>query len=193
MGLFDFLKKPAKEPAKEPAKQPVAPEDDDILAEGSDDGDWLDRADEEGRLFSADAEDLAEGGVAEWLESARPALEKRGVKLGKAADSIDDDTGAYTLVLGDRKIVLYTAEELAADQNEDANIWELTPARLFKTLNELLEKAGAKERLYALNGGNDLNAVLLTAEQHAAICKDPSVEMDQRPYLLAEPARKKKK
>src|SRR5688500_17255972 len=133
MGLFDFLKKPAKEPAEEPAKQP-AREEDDASADAAEGGDWLDRADDEGRLFSADAEDLAEGGASEWLESVRPALEKRGVKLGKAADAIDDDTGAYTLVLGDRKIVLYTAEELAADQNEDANIWELTPARLFKTL-----------------------------------------------------------
>ena len=111
--------------------------------------------DGKGRAFLADAESLAEGGVATFLDQIGPFLRNQGVRI----DSLAEDFGEqYAIKINGRSHILYSAQEL-----REKEIWGLTPARTFAIVNGLLDQAGSPERLYTVNGGNDLLAVFLTA------------------------------
>ena len=86
------------------------------------------------RSFHADAEELAEGGIPEFLEELREPLARLGAELP------DDVAVAET----------------------DLDTWAQAPIDAFCAVNAALERAGSDERLYALYGGNDLFALLLT-------------------------------
>lgn len=114
------------------------------------------------RDFDADAENLAEGGVQEFLTKIAPFLTTQGVQI----DSIDEhftDTG-YRITIKGREYELYSEAERAS-----ANIWELTTTRAFGIVNTLLREAGSRERVFILYGGNDLHAVFLTDEMYEVL------------------------
>jgi hypothetical protein len=105
---------------------------------------------ETGRHFvGADPEDLAEGGVAAWLEELRPALERFGFRFdGDVEEQFDEIR--YVVHVGERAYTIYDlagADSAAAD--DMALMWGLAWSRTFALVNDLLALAGSAERAYA--------------------------------------------
>lgn len=135
-----------------------------------------------GRYLLTDAESLAEGGVDEFLEQARPFLESRGATVPEAQDVVDDSYGAYSVVVGTTEHTIYTAAESRQAVEQLGLLWGLATARAFGLINGLLAEAGAQDRLYALSGGNDLAGVFLTDAMAAVIRSQPDLPFDSIPY-----------
>jgi len=117
------------------------------------------------RDYDADAEDLAEGGVQDFLDRIRPFLVAQGVQITTIGQDLSD-TG-YTITINGRVYALYTEEELTPGGM--AELWELTTTRTFALVNRLLTEAGSKERIFAVYGGHDNRAVFLTDDMYAAL------------------------
>jgi hypothetical protein len=67
------------------------------------------------RLNPADAEDLAEGGVGEFLRMVRPFLSAEKVRLPEVRD--DHGDAGYVLHFGDTPVIIYTQAELRRDSS----------------------------------------------------------------------------
>ncbi len=131
------------------------------------------------RDYEADAENLAEGGVHEFLAKIAPFLTTQGVQI----DSIEEhfrDTG-YRITINGREYELYSGAELAS-----ANIWELTTTRAFGIVNTLLREAGSSERVFVLYGGNDLHAVFLTTEMYEVLRRAAVLPPQEMPMSVPE-------
>jgi hypothetical protein len=125
-----------------------------------------------GRQFFADAEDLAEGGVANFLNEIGPFLRRQGVQFGEASDQMDEEGDGYWVTVNGQRYRMATAEEL------DLPPWEIVTANCFSLVDELLIKASSDERVYCLYfGGNEQSAVFLTPQLEEIIQRWP---MDER-------------
>lgn len=113
------------------------------------------------RDYHADAEDLAEGGIAKFIERIRPFLESQGVRIRSVKE--EDLDRAYYVTINNVRYVMYSEDEI------DENIWDSTTRRCFAAINRLLEEAGSDERLHWLYGGNDNRAIFLTQAMYEAI------------------------
>lgn len=135
-----------------------------------------------GRTYFADAETLAEGGVGSFLEEIRPFLESQGVAFPDLEEISDEH---YSVTVDGREHPIYTRRDLY-DEDRPGLIWGLATARGFAIVNDLLEAAGSTERLYAVNGGNDLLAFFLTPELRRAIVDHPDATAVEGPYEPSE-------
>jgi hypothetical protein len=139
-----------------------------------------------GRQYHADAENLAEKGVAEFLEKIRPFLENQEVQLKSIEEYFDEE---YRITVNGKETTIWSREEEDEDYGRDGTprrpglTWGLSTVRTFSLVNELLEEAGSKERLYAVSGGNDLDAFFLTPELADFIGRSPQVVVEDRPYI----------
>jgi len=127
-----------------------------------------------GRDFSADAENLAEGGIPEFYNEIRNFLKKQNVDISVYDDFSDK---GYTIKINGKNYVIYDEKELKSE-----NIWEVSTIRSFSIINSLLKESNSKERLYTLYGGNDLRAVFLTEEMYRVIIESnilPEKELPQ--------------
>lgn len=137
------------------------------------------------RLYPADAEDLAEGGAGPFLTSVSAFLTREGISLPTATDDIFDD--GYTVFVNDMEFEIYNAIELERDENEQPGlIWGLSMTRCFNIINQLLEAAGSTERIYAVNGGNDLFGFFLTPHLFELIVRHPQAAPHDGPYKCTE-------
>jgi hypothetical protein len=110
---------------------------------------------EVGRAFDADAERLAEGGVADLLDYLGPALKTEGCELPAITQTYDARQG-YTLIIGDEPHTMW-------NESEANRSWELTTTRTAALINRKLEIVGSQESVHLLSGGEDGVFVLLTA------------------------------
>jgi len=138
------------------------------------------------RLFMADAEDLAEGGVGRFLQEVSPFLAAQKVTLPQIEDLLSED--GYAVRVGDVTHRMYDATELERDSSgkEAGLIWGLSTVRSFRIIDEFLAAAGSTERAYAVNGGNDVFVMFLTSELHRVITLHPDALPHDGPYLLKE-------
>jgi hypothetical protein len=136
-----------------------------------------------GRLFHADAEDLAEGGVGDFLRKIEPFLNANGIALTHVEDDVSEQ--GYSVTVNGTRTRIFDTDELhqRETQKQPGLIWGLSGARAFAIVNGLLEEAGSEERLYAVNGGNDLFGFFLTQALREAICCYPGIKPGARPYL----------
>jgi hypothetical protein len=136
---------------------------------------------ESGRLFFADAEDLAEGGVAGFLSEVTPFLEEQEVEV----PAIEDNFGeTYILMAGEEKIPIWTREESQRELAGEPGLrWGLSAARTVQILNDWLERAESGERAYGVNGGNDFMVFFLTSEIYSRIRQDPGASAEHGPYV----------
>ena len=134
-----------------------------------------------GRLFPADAESLAEGRVGQFLRDIEPFLKKQGVIINKVEDHFDEN--GYSITVNGKDYVIYNADDLKRDETQPASIWGLATVRGFAIVNELLVDAKSSERLYAVNGGNDLFGFFLTPELRDAVCDHPDATPRDSPYV----------
>jgi hypothetical protein len=109
------------------------------------------------RTYPADSEELAEGRIAEFILLMRDALAHEGVDLTSVEDDFRDD--GYDVRINGRA---YPVSRASAQGGHSS--WAVATRRFMEIVNELLEAAGSKERLYGMYGGNEGRAVLLTEE-----------------------------
>jgi hypothetical protein len=130
---------------------------------------------EHGRdVLFADAEDLAEGGIAAALNELQPKLAQMGVLL---EDDVENDFGE------DRYVVRIAGREyLIHDVDTVESSWGLAMARTFRIVNDLLEDAGSPERAYAVY---EQDLWFLTPELFDAVT-DVLGESRSRPYVPTE-------
>jgi len=130
------------------------------------------------RTAYADAEALAEGGVETWLESEiGPLLAARGVAIPPIENRFLDDGSGYSILVGDREYWLW--HETA----ESTRSWGTASVGAFSIVNDLLEAAGAEDRLHLIGGGNDGTAWLLTPAQVEIIRMHASRLRSEWPYI----------
>lgn len=147
---------------------------------------WMAIFSDSHRFYHADAEELAEGGLCTFIKSLTPFLEAQGVKLPGLRDDVSE-TG-YVVWVGGVPSVIYDAGEIKRDVEGTAGglTWALAMTRGFAIVDRLLESAGSPERLYAINGGNDLFALFLTPEMHRIISAQPDANPKEGPYKPTE-------
>jgi hypothetical protein len=127
-----------------------------------------------GRQFFADAEDLAEGGVAEFLNEIAPFLRRQGVQFSEVCDEMDEGGEGYWVRVNGQRHRMATGEEL------DLPPWEIVTANCFSLVDKLLSEAGSEERVNCLYfGGNEQIAVFLTARHEEIIQRWPMEERER--------------
>ncbi len=121
-----------------------------------------------GRGFWADAENVMEGDVERLLEEMEPSLIRCGVEPLEVKSR--EVPGEYVVeVQGVRHLIV---------RRDESRDWSIASKRFFVLVNGLLNDAGSEERLFAVSGGNDQEAFLLSPE-HYAILVDFLGEQDQ--------------
>ncbi|MFZ2031322.1 MAG: hypothetical protein WAU68_13500 [Vitreimonas sp.] len=119
------------------------------------------------RLAFADIEDLAEGGVGQWMhEQIRPLLAARNIHVPDVQDQFPvSATDPYSVVISGQVRIIWRVDD------ETAQAVATTAA--FEIVNDILERSPVSDRLHFLDngGGNDGQAWLLTPEQ-AQIIRD---------------------
>ena len=137
---------------------------------------------ENGRLFHADAEDLAEGGFGGLVEEIRPFLERQGVTVPALEEEFDER--GYTVLAGGERFPIWTQAEVELEERERPGwTWGLSMVRTFAIVNGWLAEAGSSERAYAVGGGNDLFLLFLSPELYAFICGHPEASRGDLPYV----------
>jgi hypothetical protein len=135
---------------------------------------------DESRLVHADAEELAEGGFGEFLHEMAPLLNKVGV----AAPNVDEQYGdQYIVALGARRATIWSHQDLVHDSTHQGYLWGIAGVRSFQLVNDLLASNHSTERIYAVYGGNDLFAFLLTPELFDLIATHPRATKKDLPYV----------
>jgi len=157
-----------------------APEKAQALKEDFRQKGWMAIFDESPRYFAADGEDLAKSGICAFIREIQPFLSAQGVKLPDLQD--EASASGYVVRVGGVPHTIYDAKEMKGD------IWGLASARGFALVDKMLESAGSPERIYAINGGNDLFAIFLTPELYQTISTQPDFDAKGGPYKLTEEA-----
>jgi hypothetical protein len=121
---------------------------------------WIeDCVSREKRIYPADSEELAEGGMGEIILLMRDVLAHDGVQVHSVEDDFQDDR--YDVVIDGRRYPVHDTAILATWGS-----WTIAAKRLLEIVNGLLEAAGSREQLYGIHGGNDGRAIFLTAEMY---------------------------
>jgi len=119
------------------------------------------------RMYHADAEELAEQGVCDFLNDMRPVLEAEGVQI----ESLRDDA-RWT----EQKDYIYCVwvngqQHLICDTSQgEKDCWCLAHKRTLEIIDGLLIAANSRERVYGQASRNDAGIALLTDELHRYIC-----------------------
>ncbi|MEZ6138860.1 MAG: hypothetical protein R3C53_28580 [Pirellulaceae bacterium] len=145
---------------------------------------WDALYDQHPRFYWADAENLTECGVADFITSLKPFLDRVGVTY-----AISDNWGdhVYTVTLNGEERLIWSQAELKVEREGKPGLtWGLSTVRAFALVNELLEAAETNERLYAINGGNDLAAIFLTPELKDVVCASSGFRQVDLPYTPIE-------
>jgi hypothetical protein len=135
-------------------------------------------------FFFADAESLAEGGVAEFLRELEPSLYRLGVPALVLEEELDPDApDNYAVSVNGVRHVIYSEQELA--RGSEGHAWGLAAARTVRIVDGLLREAGSDERAWAYQGGNDLALWILTPELRDAVAAIVDSPRDE-PYSMTE-------
>jgi hypothetical protein len=119
------------------------------------------------RFYFADGEDLAEGGGRPFLRRLEPVLRAAGVPKLRIREHFTD-SGTYALTVNGRRYTI-----LGADDLDDELFWGVASARTVALVNDVLERAGSRERLYGIAhpASNDFSVFLLTPKLRAAVAR----------------------
>ena len=140
--------------------------------------------DQTGRMFHADAEDLAEGGCDRFLREVEGVLHKEGVRLQAGEEKFS--AAGYSLAVNGVTHVMYAQKDLENEATRPGITWGLTAARCFALINDLLRAAGSPEQFLAVGGGNNLHGVFLTKELLEQLQAREDVVAAELPYRMTE-------
>jgi hypothetical protein len=124
------------------------------------------------RGYPADNEELAEGRIGEFLLLMKDVLAQEGVRLESVEDEFQDEH--YDVLVNGERFRIYG--------RPDENCWAVSLKRFLEIVNGLLQRAGSKERLFGIYGGNDGRAVLLTEEMHQYLHSLSWIDRKWMPY-----------
>lgn len=113
------------------------------------------------RLYFCDGEALFEiGGIEEYLEYAKHAFEKRGLKLvwSNEISEQNGDDWTHRITVNGKEYVVF---EGSMDRED---IWGIAQLNFYRLVNDQLELQGSDERVYPISGGHDGEFVFLTDE-----------------------------
>jgi hypothetical protein len=114
----------------------------------------------ERRIYQADAEDLAEGGVCDILQEMIPILVQEGVHVASCQDETEwDEEGEYVY-----KVIINSQRHPVLDTRNGESSWTAAHKRTIEITNGLLESAGSQERLFGQASGNEAALILLTED-----------------------------
>jgi len=138
------------------------------------------------RFYPADAENLAEGGIGQFIKEVRPFLESEGVRFPEIVDDAHEND--YVVRVDGVANSIYSEPELQRDisATEGGLTWGLSMTRGFAIVDRLLAAVGSNERVFAVNGGNDLFAFFLTPELCRVITTHPDASPEDGPYKPTE-------
>lgn len=111
------------------------------------------------RMVMLDAEALAEGGIGQAYESLLPQLQQHVLNPAALEEILDDDAPSYMVKSVGQEHVIYSPEF----DDEEVQSWGRAAFALFSIVNAQL--ANTAYRFYAINGGNDLGRMFLTAAE----------------------------
>ncbi|MGI5170343.1 hypothetical protein ACQEU3_38925 [Spirillospora sp. CA-253888] len=117
--------------------------------------------------FNADGEELAEGGVQDWLAEIAPGLERHGLTLDMRvlADPYQAEGDDYVLEINGHRCPIWTEREMGR-----RDLWGVATARPVTVINTLLAVSGTPVRAYLLHeGGNEGMLLLLPPGVPAAM------------------------
>jgi hypothetical protein len=126
------------------------------------------------RMIPLDAENLAEGGIQSAYEALSESLRAYVPKPTVVEEFLDNDLFSYSVSAGGVTYQIY----LPGTPMEQS--WGNATFALFDIINRQLHTS--EYRFYALNGGNDLGGVFLTAEQYNAAVSSLKRKTDW-PYI----------
>jgi hypothetical protein len=129
------------------------------------------------RCIHLDAEDLAEAGVRDAYERVLPELRKYLSNPAAVEEVIDDATGSYFVRCGKEEYAI-GGPKLPDEAGESS--WGRATFAFFHIVNGQL--VGSDNRFYAINGGNDLGGMFLTAIQ-ARAAQDSLPDARDWPYI----------
>lgn len=138
-----------------------------------------------GRIHDADAEDLSEGSIGEFLDRLRPFLRLQGVVEFTVSEEFEDNH--YSVFVDGVQHVIYTEKELTESPDE---LWEVSSAKAFAIVNGMLERAGSPERAYSYDDGGQGALVFLTPEMNNLFRKYPGLSRYQRPQMVSKDGRR---
>jgi hypothetical protein len=108
-----------------------------------------------------DAEELAEGGIAEAYGRVVPKLREYVATPLAVVETRDDEAPSYSVQCGQRSFLIYAPEIKGI-----SNSWGNATVAFFDIINSQL--VDSTHRFYAINGGNDLFGIFLTPDQAAS-------------------------
>jgi hypothetical protein len=127
------------------------------------------------RGYPADNEELAEGRIGDFLLLMKDVLAHEGVRLESVEDDFQDDH--YDVLVNDDRFGVYSRPV--------GNSWAVSLKRFLEIVNELLQRAGSRERLFGIYGGNDGRAILLTEEMQQYLDSLPWISRSWTPYTAS--------
>ena len=130
-----------------------------------------------------DAEDLAEGGIADGYSTLLPKLRRFVETPAIIEEACDDAAPSYSVRCGNNEFRIYDSDL----EEAEGNSWGRATVALFSIVNEQL--INSTHRFYAINGGNDLIGIFLTPAEAAAAQQSlprksdwPYLPEDDRPW-----------
>ena len=134
------------------------------------------------RVYEIDAEELAEGGIADFLDEVGLFLTLVGI--GPIEVKQDFTEAVYRLYVNDREYEIYSINE--GERKED--LWLLATQRTLLILDDLLENGKVDERAYLLATGD--HVVFLTPEQNQIIWSSNLIPLPKKPLNANEQSTK---
>jgi hypothetical protein len=110
-------------------------------------------------LIILDAEDLAEQGLGKAYEGLAKHLRSHKVEPAPVEEIIDPSSSDYRVRFRGVEFVIHSPVVAGSEENS----WGLATYALFSIVNQQLPEGGP--RFYAINGGNDLGGMFLSADQ----------------------------
>jgi len=165
LGYYKFVPRKQKEEAKSKTKEHIL---NGIVSSTFDSGE-IESTSFDKRVYRADSEDLAEQGIGSVIGEMKTILEKEGVII-KNIDDVATENGKYSVKVNNKVYEVFNKEN--DDESDD---WSIALEALVDIVNELLENAGSKERLYSIYGGNDSQVIFLTKEMHNLLYEHSSI------------------
>lgn len=127
-------------------------------------------------MFEMDGEELAEGGVEDFLMTLRPGLERHGIVLSidsRPNAETPDEEDSYMIGINGQKCIVLTAAEFDSD-----NPWYLASVRPLATLNDILISSRSAPRMFVLHAGDNGGYALLINPAIPAIMQDYGIFED---------------
>ncbi len=115
---------------------------------------------DDSRLFFADSEDLAEGGVQSFLSEVSDFLDGQGVRIDSVSSTYE--YVAYRVRINGVEHVIWDESDVSRSDRDPGWLWGIASYRTLELVNRMLSDAGSSERAYGISGGNDFLVMFVT-------------------------------